>query len=131
MEAIPKIETARLDELFLDAKNLHLGRHNVERGLSQEEVLALMKDWSLEELAVSFLESGFWPQEALICIQEAVKKQKQRLIVVEGNRRLAALKMIHRTRMREEASPTCSSSVPAGTTGRTNGTRRTSNCGRS
>jgi hypothetical protein len=71
--------------------------------LSQEEVLDLMKDWSLEELAVSFLESGYWPQEALICVREQIKK-KQVLVVVEGNRRLAALKMIDRSR-KGETSP--------------------------
>jgi hypothetical protein len=104
MEPIPKIETSSLDELYLDAQNPRLGRHNVDKGLSQEDVLGLMKDWSLEELAVSFLESGFWPQEALICVREPIKKQ-QALVVVEGNRRLAALKMIHRARNKEETSP--------------------------
>ena len=97
MEKIPPIETAELDDLFLDSKNPRLGRHNVEKGLSQDEVLGLMKDWALEELAVSFLESGYWPQEAVIAVKEPLKK-KQVLVVVEGNRRLAALKMIHRTR---------------------------------
>ena len=58
-----QIKEEKLDQLFLDATNPRLGRHNVERGLSQEDVLELMKDWTLEELAVSFLESGFWPQE--------------------------------------------------------------------
>ncbi len=102
MEPTPTIETARLDELHLDAQNPRLGRHNVEQGLSEEEVLALMKDWSLEELAVSFLESGYWPQEALICVKEPLNKKKQGLVVVEGNRRLAALKMIKRTRDGDE-----------------------------
>ncbi len=90
------IETAELDELFLDAQNPRLGRRNVEAGLSQDEVLDLMKDWALEELAVSFLESGYWPQEALIAVREPIKK-KSSLVIVEGNRRLAALKMIQRT----------------------------------
>ncbi len=99
MEPLPIIESAKLDELFLDAKNPRLGRHNVEKGLDQDDVLELMKDWSLEELAVSFLESGFWPQEALIAVNEPIKsKGKSVLVIVEGNRRLAALKMIHRTR---------------------------------
>jgi hypothetical protein len=104
MEAMPKIETARLEDLFLDPKNPRLGRHNVERGLSQDEVLGLMKDWALEELAVSFLESGYWPQEALICVKEPIKR-KPALVVVEGNRRLAALKMIQRARDGEETAP--------------------------
>lgn len=63
MEAIPNIEIAQLDDLYLDPKDPRLGRHNVEKGLSQADVLDIMRDWMLEELAVSFLESGFWPQE--------------------------------------------------------------------
>lgn len=104
MSEIPEIDTASLDELFLDAKNPRLGRHAVESGLSQDEVLDLMRDWSLEELAVSFLESGFWPHEALIAVREPVQKKKHALVVIEGNRRLAALKLIERTRKREERS---------------------------
>ncbi|MEK6261293.1 MAG: hypothetical protein AABP62_22055 [Planctomycetota bacterium] len=105
MNSLPTIESAELDDLFLDAKNPRLGRHNVEKGLSQDDVLDLMKDWSLDELAVSFLESGFWPQEALIAVREPIRiKGKPTLIVVEGNRRLAALKMIRRTNDGQETS---------------------------
>lgn len=103
MNSKTTIEMVALDELFLDAKNPRLGRKNVEAGLSQDEVLDLMKDWALEELAVSFLESGYWPQEALIAVIEPIKK-KPALIIVEGNRRLAALKMIQRTREGTETS---------------------------
>jgi hypothetical protein len=100
-----KIESETLGNLFLDAENPRLGRHNVERRLSQDEVLDLMKDWTLDELAVSFLESGFWPQEALVAVHEpVVKANRQGLVVVEGNRRLAALKMIARTREGREKS---------------------------
>jgi len=88
-----KIEYTSIDKLFLDAQNPRLGRERVKKGLSQEEVLNIMKDWTLEELATSFCESGFWPQEALIAVIEKVG-QANELVVVEGNRRLAALKLI-------------------------------------
>lgn len=88
-----ELRYASLDELCLDPKNPRLGRHNIEANLSQEKILDLMKDWTLDELAVSFLESGFWPQEALLVIEEELYK-KPRLVVVEGNRRLAALKLL-------------------------------------
>ena len=55
-----------------------------------------MRDWSLEELATSFLESGFWPHEAVLCITEDIGGEN-RLIVVEGNRRIAALIRLERT----------------------------------
>lgn len=89
-----KLEYASLAELHLDPRNPRLGRERVAKGLSQSDVLDLMKDWTLEELATSFCESGYWPQEALIAVREKLGS-KLELVVVEGNRRLAALKMLH------------------------------------
>jgi len=62
-----------------------------------------MKDWSLEELATSFLESGFWPHEAVLCVVEPIRGQ-DRLVVVEGNRRIAALQRLQKAYAGEEAS---------------------------
>ena len=55
--------------------------------------MELMRDWALDELATSFLESGFWPHEALLVVKEEIYGENQ-LVVVEGNRRLAALKYL-------------------------------------
>ncbi|MBM4033685.1 MAG: hypothetical protein FJ291_18155 [Planctomycetes bacterium] len=85
-----KIQYAELDELRLDPKNPRLGRGNSGDDVTQERVLELMSSWTLEELAVSFLESGFWPQEALVVVNEELYGAPH-LVVVEGNRRLAAL----------------------------------------
>src|ERR1022692_4374992 len=82
-----------LSDLYLDASNPRLGRQNTDRQWSQEQVLEAMKDRTLNELALSFLESGFWPQEALLVVEELLNGQKRR-VVVEGNRRLAALKLL-------------------------------------
>jgi hypothetical protein len=84
------IKYAALGELKLDPMNPRLGRGKTGPAVRQDEILDLMKDWSLEELAVSFLENGFWPQEALIAVEETLYGQKS-LVVIEGNRRLAAL----------------------------------------
>jgi hypothetical protein len=86
-----EIQYARLADLYLDPKNPRLGRELVEKELTQKQVLAEMSDWTLEELAVSFLESGvFWVQEALLVTPE-IHGGRERLVVIEGNRRLAAL----------------------------------------
>ena len=85
-----KIEYATIDDLCLDPLNPRLGRSNKGPKVSQQDVLELMRGWSLEELAVSFLESGFWVQEALLVVEERLYNKK-RLVVVEGNRQLAAL----------------------------------------
>jgi len=88
-----KIEYSELKDLYLDASNPRLGRENTEHQLSQDKILEAMKDWTLDELALSFLESGFWPQEALLVVDELLGGQK-RHVVVEGSRRLAALKLL-------------------------------------
>lgn len=89
-----EIKYARLDELSLDPTNPRLGRNNTGRDVTQARVLELMKSWELEELALSFLESGFWPQEALLVVKENLYG-KPALVVVEGNRRVAAIKYLH------------------------------------
>ena len=91
------LQYAKLDDLYLDAKNPRLGRHDSDGDLSQEDILDLMRDWVLDELAVSYLESGFWTHEALLVVKEMLYGQSH-LVVVEGNRRLAALKYLHAAR---------------------------------
>lgn len=88
-----KIEWVNIDNLQLDPRNPRLGRHFIAKNPSQAEVLHRMKDWTLDELAVSFLESGFWTQEALVITSEKSGRSKKD-VVVEGNRRLAALKLL-------------------------------------
>ena len=90
-----ELQYATLNEFYLDAKNPRLGRHQMNANLSQEEVLNMMSDWVLDELAISYLESGFWTHEALLVVKEKLDG-KQRLVVVEGNRRLAALIYLRR-----------------------------------
>lgn len=97
-----KIEYAHVDELNLDPSNPRLGRRVAAANLTQSEVLDIMKDWSPEELATSFLESGFWPQEALIAVREELYGHEG-LVVVEGNRRLAAIKLL---KLAVDGSPT-------------------------
>lgn len=95
------LQYAKLDDLYLDAKNPRLGRHHANGNLSQEEVLDMMREWVLDELAISYLESGFWTYEALLVVEEELDGE-MRLVVVEGNRRLAALIYLRRTVKGEE-----------------------------
>ena len=86
-----QLKFAKIDDLCLDPLNPRLGRNKTGRDVSQEQVLEMMRDWTLDELVVSFLESGeFWMHEALLVVSEKLYG-KQRLVVVEGNRRIAAL----------------------------------------
>jgi hypothetical protein len=103
MPTPPRIKYASVDELRLDPTNPRLGRRIASPKLSQEKVLDIMSDWTLEELAESFLSNGFWPQEALIAVKENLYGESS-LVVVEGNRRLAALKYLERAVEGDHAS---------------------------
>jgi hypothetical protein len=87
-----KVDYANINDLFLDPNNPRLGHKIASRNLSQDEILESMKSWKLEELGVSYLQSGgFWAHEALLVINKPLYGENC-LIVIEGNRRLAALK---------------------------------------
>lgn len=96
-----------LDDLYLDPKNARLGRHQAHANLSQEEILDVMKEWTLDELAISYIENvesgGFWTHEALLVVEEELYG-KQQLVVVEGNRCLAALIYLQRAINGKEVS---------------------------
>ena len=99
-----EIQYTKLADLSLDAKNPRLDPRSTNETLSQEDILDLMRDdWALDELVVSYLESGFWTHEALLVIEEALNGQSH-LVVVEGNRRLAALKCLYAAFHREQGS---------------------------
>jgi hypothetical protein len=88
-----QIKHATVDDLYLDPKNPRLGRRTIAQKLSQDEILIQMRRFTLEELGISIVENGYWPQEALIVVQEK-SRGATHLVVVEGNRRLAACKML-------------------------------------
>jgi len=80
---------ARITELFLDPENIRL---EVPVQASQQ---SLINDLFLNENAMQILESialnGFFPDELPVVV-----KEKGKLVVMEGNRRVAALKALSR-----------------------------------
>lgn len=79
-----------IDRLRLDPQNPRLGRDKRKANLGQEGLLSEMSGWSLDELIDSFAQAGgFWTQDALIVVPGA-----DVFVVIEGNRRLAAIKML-------------------------------------
>jgi hypothetical protein len=100
-----ELKYAMLDEFYLDPMNPRLGRNNTGRNVPQEKVLELMGEWTIEELALSYLESGgFWTHEALLVTKEKLYGA-QRLVVIEGNRRVAALRYLRDAINGRPASP--------------------------
>ena len=84
-----KPEWISVDKLLLDGKNFRLPED--AEGSSQNELIELLaRDYSLTELGRSLVDNGYFSEEPLI----AIRAPKDKFIVVEGNRRLAALKLL-------------------------------------
>jgi hypothetical protein len=82
-----QIEYVPYTQLKLDPQNPRLPEEKM--GASAVELLKLFeREYDLNELAQSYLENGFFTSEALIV-------NRQDKVVLEGNRRLAALKYLH------------------------------------
>jgi len=74
--------------LHLDAKNPRLGRETLSRA-PREIIQHLFEHDKALDVADSIATRGFFPNEPLLAVRE-----NDRLVVVEGNRRLAALKAL-------------------------------------
>lgn len=84
----------RVSQLLLDPENPRLP--HFASPPTQDELLELIvKRYTVSELIESFAINGYFEEEPLVAVPESPR----RYVVVEGNRRLAALKLIHdRTR---------------------------------
>src|ERR1051325_6806145 len=84
---IEKIKTA---DLTFDRANPRLVGYGIQPTTSEEEVIkTLWVEMAVDEVAMSIAASGFWPHEPLIVVNEDGK-----WIVIEGNRRLAAVRAL-------------------------------------
>jgi len=85
---MPETLDATIDDLELDPNNQRLPDEH--QGANPDALLRIMaRDYALIELARSFADNGYFRQEPLVAI-----RQDGALRVVEGNRRLAALKIL-------------------------------------
>lgn len=76
--------------LHLDSKNPRLGRETSARA-PREIIQYLFEHDKALEVAQSIAARGYFPNEPLLAIKE---KENDRIVVIEGNRRLAALKAL-------------------------------------
>jgi hypothetical protein len=77
-------------ELHFDRHNPRMAEFGIEAATPEKEILTTLWDlMDVLELVQSITASGFFPHEALIVAEEKGKK-----IVIEGNRRLAAVKVL-------------------------------------
>ena len=101
-----QIEYHPFSALRLDPTNPRLPEEMI--GANTDELLQLFyREYDLDELAKSYMENGFFTSEALIV-------NRKDNVVLEGNRRLAALKYLHHDEDAKNAEiPTFMHDAPA------------------
>lgn len=83
-----QLKTLPVASLHLDAKNPRLGRETTARA-PREIIQHLFEHDKALDVAQSIVARGYFPNEPLLAVRE-----DNRFVVVEGNRRLAALKAL-------------------------------------
>ena len=93
-------ELIPIDQLHLDARNPRIQQGG--EALDEERVLeVLWREYSVDEVAMSIAQNGFFPHEPLFATEEDGK-----LVVVEGNRRLAAVRLLREPDLRKRLQAT-------------------------
>lgn len=96
------IEFAKTDDLHFDYKNPRLAEFNLDSNTPEEEILKILwETMSVEEIILSIASSGFFNHEPLIVVTEKIKRTPS-LVVIEGNRRLGAVKAILKPNILED-----------------------------
>jgi hypothetical protein len=86
-----------VDDLELDPHNPRLTDFGLDAKATQDEIISVL--WSkmaVDELALSIAENGFYRHEPLYAARERGK-----IFVIEGNRRLAAVKLLRNRGLRD------------------------------
>lgn len=97
---------APVEELLLDVSNPRLASGS--GGETQEDLLrVLWTEMAVDEVAFSIAANGFFREEPLLVIPgDEVKGGKGKYIVVEGNRRMAAVLLLRDAKLREKLKVT-------------------------
>lgn len=86
----PQITTLKTSDLHFDRENPRLAEYGITSTTPEDEILkTLWEAMDVRELVQSIHASGFFPHEPLMIVREKGKN-----VVIEGNRRLAAVKVL-------------------------------------
>jgi len=90
MEKLSPVEPIEVKKLHFDYNNPRLAEYGIDEETGDSEILkVLWETMDVRELVQSIHVSGFFPHEPLYVVKEGGKN-----IVIEGNRRLAAVKIL-------------------------------------
>lgn len=103
-----RVEPIEVDRLELDPENPRLSGIGEQK--TQEAILQVLWDeMAVSEVALSIAANGYFEEEPLFVIPKhpiASNPRQQRFIVVEGNRRLAAVKLLRDPALRRSIKAT-------------------------
>ena len=86
-ELLPRVKVSDLD---FDLKNPRLSGYDIDASATDADIIGLLWDaMDVRELVLSIQASGFFPHEPIIVAREDGKN-----VVIEGNRRLAAVRLL-------------------------------------
>jgi len=84
----------KTDDLHFDPRNPRLAEFNIDESSKDDQILKLLwETMAIDEIVLSIISSGFFEHEPLMIVEETIKRVKKN-VVIEGNRRLAAVKSI-------------------------------------
>ena len=93
-------EQVRIDRLRLDGRNPRIQR--VGEHLSQDEIVTILwREYSVDEVAWSIARNRYFQHEALF-----VAEEDGEFVVIEGNRRLAAVRLLREPGLRKKVGAT-------------------------
>jgi hypothetical protein len=93
-----KIETKPTDQLELDDENPRLASTSEETDTQKALIKVLWDEMAVDEVALSIAANGFFQEEPLFVVPKGSPSRK--FVVVEGNRRLAAVRLLRDSTLR-------------------------------
>jgi hypothetical protein len=100
-----EIKLLSVGDLLLDPENPRL--ESVTNTTNQTELVrAMWREMAVDEVALSIAENGFFEEEPLFVIPPNTEKDGPPFIVVEGNRRLTAVKLLLDDKLRAAVKAT-------------------------
>jgi hypothetical protein len=98
---LPTPEPMLVTDLFLDPHNPSLASLGLSVQDQTEILRVLWNEMAVNELVDSIAATGYWQHEEIF-----VAKEHGRLVVIEGNRRVAAVKLLTDSTLRQEVGAT-------------------------
>jgi DNA-binding transcriptional MerR regulator len=93
-----KVKSLKPDKLNFDLKNPRMAEYGISPTATDKDIIVILWDaMDVRELVMSISASGFFVHETLI-----VAIEKKRYVVIEGNRRLAAVKVLLHPELRQD-----------------------------